>query len=44
MMRTLNRDNGYLTVRLATFIGLVFAAVGWVSVVAMWLLRMFLYD
>jgi len=41
-MSTLNRDNGYVNMRLVTFAGLVFGAVSWVVIVVMWFMRMLL--
>jgi hypothetical protein len=41
-MSTLNRDNGYINMRLVTFAGIMFGVCGWVVVVSVWLVRMLL--
>jgi hypothetical protein len=43
-MKTLNRGNGRIDMRLVTFAGIVFGVVSWVSVVVMWFVRQLLYD
>jgi len=39
-MKTLNRDNGYVDMRLVTFAGVVFGIASFITVVVMWFVRM----